>query len=242
MMADRERSLTVRMRKYTSRRKQKKWFLRLFRLGAKAMRRAGNPSPSPATDPPAPERIGRRDRWRAAWQGRRDRGRPIGVGKGPNSPYLATLQAQALGGQHAVDAWLRGQLVEIDAAVATVLTVLDQQRAPAGPLKVGAEQRLAALGARRRCLVDVARAAGQQHVARYAEIAAIYVGALRRDPGNTVAEATADWVREDIPLLRLEIDGNSTDSYRFVLGSFECPPANVSLPALQAVWKNGSER
>lgn len=207
------------------------------------MRRTGTPDSS--SNPPGPERIRRRERWRAGWHGRRDRGRPIGIGKAPRSPYLATLQAQALGGQHAVDAWLRQHLVDIDSAVATVLTVLEQQRGPGAPLRAGAEQRLAALGARRRCLVDVARAAGQQHVARYAELAAIYVGALRRDPGTptTVAAATAEWVREDIPLLRLEIDGRPAGNYRFVLSNFECPPPNVSLPSLQlAHHKNGSDR
>lgn len=76
-------------------------------------------------EPPAPSPIGRRDRWRVTWHGRRDARLR---GSDPPRPYLESLRADADAGQRAVSGWLHTEIVPVDREAVRVLAVLEQYR------------------------------------------------------------------------------------------------------------------
>ena len=76
---------------------------------------------------PTPRRIRARERWRAAWHGRRD-AKHLPPDADLPQPYLESLRAQAEIGQRAVTGWLHNKIDPIDREAVQVLILLDQHR------------------------------------------------------------------------------------------------------------------
>lgn len=88
----------------------------------------------PPEQPPTPNPIRLRERWRSTWHARRDArvARPGQQDAPP--PYLAGLRADAEAGQRAVTAWLHDWVAPLDREAAQLLTLLEQfRRDPPSP-------------------------------------------------------------------------------------------------------------
>ncbi|HEY6422359.1 MAG TPA: hypothetical protein VIY28_03750 [Pseudonocardiaceae bacterium] len=79
-----------------------------------------------AGKPPTPGPIRVVERWRVAWQGRRDANRPADVDR--PRPYLESLRAHAEAAQGSVSRWLHSKIIPLDREAAHLLIVLEQYR------------------------------------------------------------------------------------------------------------------
>jgi hypothetical protein len=102
-----------------------------------------------------------------------------------------------------------------------------------------AEQQLGQLGSIRHHLLEAARAAAGAHISRYEQLVGLYCAALlRRQPNRDLAAAgyrpravtSEPWVRDDMPLLVLDLDSERAEHYRWLLKEFATHTAGPPHP------------